>query len=89
MDAGVAYYLGVSELLAGQNNAGVLALEKAAAYGDTPYIEASRFHLAKGLIRQKQYAEAARQLRLAAGLKGEFERPALDLLEQVSKLPIR
>jgi len=69
-----------------ENADAVRALRRAIAYGDTPYLESAGFYLAKGLIRQKQYADAAKELQRSIALNGDRQRDAQQLLEQVNQL---
>jgi anti-sigma factor RsiW len=85
-DAGIQLYLGISRLMINDDADAVVALRRAVAYGDTPYLENAGFYLAKGLIRQRQYAEAAAQLRQTLALNGDRQRDARQLLDQVNQL---
>lgn len=82
-DAGVQLYLGISQLMLNQNSDAIGSLRRAAAYGDTPYIENADFYLAKAFIRQKQYREAADQLQRVVRLNGDRQADAKKLLEQL------
>lgn len=88
-DAGIQLYLGVSQLMLNQNADAIRSLSRAAAYGDTPYLENARFFSAKALIRQKQYTEATDQLRRTVELKGDRQAEAGQLLEQLNRLAAR
>lgn len=83
-DAGVQLYLGISQLMLNQNVDAIRSLGRAAAYGDTPYLENAHFFWAKALIRQKQYGEAAERLKRAVQLKGDRQADAQHLLEQLN-----
>ena len=82
-DAGVQLYLGISQLMLNQNVDAIRSLRRAAAYGDTPYLENAHFFWAKALIRQKQYGEAAERLKRAVQLKGDRQAEAQHILEQL------
>lgn len=82
-DAGVQLYLGVSQLMLGQNAEAIRSLHRSVGYGDTPYLENAEFYLAKGLVRQKQYADAADVLRRTVALKGDRQSEAQQLLMQL------
>jgi anti-sigma factor RsiW len=84
-DAGVQLYLGVSRLILDENGRAVEALKRAVKYGDTPYLESAGYYLAKGLIRQKYYPEAAAQLRETIALNGDRQSAAQQLLEDLNK----
>ena len=88
-DAGIQLYLGISRLMLNDNADAVRALSRSVAYGDTPYLESAGYYLAKGLIRQKQYTDAANQLRRTVALNGDRQRDAQQLLEQVNQLQAR
>ena len=88
-DAGVQLYLGISQLMLNQDGDAVRSLRRAANYGDTPYLENAGFYLAKGLIRQKQYAAAVDQLERTVQLKGDRQAEAQQLLEQLNQLLAR
>lgn len=84
-DAGVQLYLGISQLMLNQNTEAVRTLRRAAAYGDTPYLENASFYLAKGLIRQKQYTEAARELQHVVKLNGDRQNEAKELTAKLQQ----
>ena len=84
-DAGVQLYLGVSQLMLNQNGDAVRSLRRAAAYGDTPYLENAGFFLAKALIRQMQFAEASRELRRVADLGGDRQAEARQLIAKLNQ----
>ena len=83
-DAGVQLYLGVSQLMLNQNAEATRSLRRSASYGDTPYLENAQFYLAKALIRQKQNAPAAVELRHIVKLNGDRQAEARLLLNQLS-----
>lgn len=73
LDTTVArFYLGVSELLAGDRGAGVADLKKTVEAGDTPYQSEARFYLAKGLLGEAKVDEARVQLETLVREKGEL-----------------
>jgi anti-sigma factor RsiW len=85
-DAGVQLYLGISRMILDENGSAVEALRRAVQYGDTPYLENAGYYLAKGLIRQRHYPEAAAQLRETVALNGDRKSAARQLLEDLNKL---
>jgi anti-sigma factor RsiW len=74
------YYEGISLLLQGKASNGAEALNKAIAYGDTPYREESRYYLAKALLAQGDVAGARDQLHQVLEMRGDLEKQAADLL---------
>ena len=88
-DAGIQMYLGVSQLMLNQNSEAIRSLRRAAAYGDTPYLENASFYLAKGLIRQKQIALASAELRHVAELRGDRQDEARQLLARLNEAQTR
>jgi tetratricopeptide (TPR) repeat protein len=88
-DAGIELYLGISQLMINLDADAVRSLRRAAQYGDTPYLESARFYLAKGLLREKQYTEAARQLRQTVALNGDRRADAQKLLDQIEHIQTR
>ena len=83
-DAGVQLYLGISQLMLNQNAAALRALQRSAAYGDTPYLENATFYLAKGLIRQRQFPQAVVELKRVVELNGDRQSEARTLLAQIT-----
>jgi hypothetical protein len=77
------YYLGVSELLAGDRSGGIADLQKVIARGDTPYLSEGRFYLAKGLIGDGKLAEARVELEVLVKEKSELGPSASKLLAQL------
>ena len=73
-------------MMIGQTANADLALRRAVQYGDTPYLEGAEYYLAKALIREKQYTEAAAQLRKTIALNGDRRNAAQQLLEELNKI---
>ena len=80
----VRFYLGVCSLLTNDRSSGILELRGVVAAGDTPYLERSRFYLAKALIGAHDVAQAQQQLENVIGMHGEFQKQAQVLLSQIS-----
>jgi predicted Zn-dependent protease len=79
----VRFYLGICLLLNNDRSAGLQELRSVVAAGDTPYLERSRFYLAKALIGAHDIAQAERQLESVIAMHGEFEKQAQVLLSQI------
>ena len=83
-DTEVRFYLGICYLLTNDRQSGLQALRGVVAAGDTPYLERSRFYLAKALIGAHDIAGAEQQLENAIAMHGEFEKQAQVLLAQIT-----
>ena len=70
------FYLGVSQILVGQPQAGIRTLEPIAARRDSPFAEEARFVTAKGHLQLGDVAQAARALDRTIELQGEREAEA-------------
>lgn len=80
----VRFYLGICSLLTNDRASGIQELRSVVAAGDTPYLERSRFYLAKALIGAHDIAQARQQLENVIGMHGEFQKQAQVLLSQIS-----
>jgi hypothetical protein len=83
------FYLGVCDLVTGHPGMAAAELRRAEAVGNTPFLEPSRFFLAKALIAQEDVGGAGRALDLTIQLKGDRETEARQLLDQLRALPPR
>jgi hypothetical protein len=79
------YYLGVSELLAGDRAGGVDTLRQVVAAGDTPFLSGGRFYLAKGLIGAGDLPGAREHLAALVRDRSELAPRAQELLGQLGK----
>jgi hypothetical protein len=77
------FYLGICLLLTGDRISGIQELRAVTEAGDTPYLERSRFYLAKGLIAEHDISRAQTQLKSLIAQHGELERQATVLLAQI------
>jgi hypothetical protein len=77
------FYLGVSQLLAGDRIAGIQELQALTMAGDSPYQERARFYLAKGLLAEHDIARAQQQLEDLIAQHGNLEKQATVLLGQI------
>lgn len=78
-------YLGICYLFMNNRTAGIEQLRKVVDAGDTPYLEQSRFYLAKGLIGAGDIAGARQQLNDAIAMHGGMLQQAETLLTRISK----
>jgi tetratricopeptide (TPR) repeat protein len=83
-DPAARFYLGVSQLLAGQTEGGLRALRATIAMGETDFREPARFYLAKGLLRAGDAGEARRQLDSVAGSRSPLHDEARQLLDKLT-----
>lgn len=68
--AHISFFLGVSQLMAGQDDAAVESLRATIALGDSPYLEEAHFYLAKAFLRRKDLRGAERELNQVIHLGG-------------------
>jgi tetratricopeptide (TPR) repeat protein len=81
--AHIAFFLGISQLLAAQPDAAINALRKTVALGDSPYLEEAHFYLAKAYLRKENVDDAITELEHEIRLRGEHEPEARQLLDQL------
>jgi TolA-binding protein len=77
------FYLGISQLLAGDRIAGIQELRALTMAGESPYLERARFYLAKGLLAEHDIARAQQQLEDLIAQHGNLEKQATVLLGQI------
>ena len=77
------FYLGVSQLLAGDRIAGIQKLREIVEANSGPYLERARFYLAKGLLAEHDLPRAEQQLKDVVAQHGDLEKPAAALLDQI------
>jgi tetratricopeptide (TPR) repeat protein len=82
----IAFFLGMSELLAGRPRAAIDALGSTVALGESPYLEEAHFYLAKAHLQSRNVDAAARELKRAIELSGEREAEARQLLDAIASL---
>jgi len=80
----VRFYLGIVLLLTNNRVSGIEELRRVVAAGDTPYLERSRFFLAKALIGAHDIVDAEQQLKDVIAMHGEFQKQAEFLRAQIS-----
>jgi TolA-binding protein len=83
-DPAARFYLGVSQLLAGQPDGGLRALRATIAMGETDFREQAQFYLAKGLLRTGDAGEAHRLLASVARSRSPLRGEALQLLDKLT-----
>jgi anti-sigma factor RsiW len=76
------FFLGATQLLAGQTAEGVRELEQIAA-SNSPFAEEARFDLAKGYLQLGRRADALHALRSVVSERGEFAAQARTLIDRL------
>jgi hypothetical protein len=79
------YYLGLSELLAGNRTSGLLDLSKVIDTGDTPFRSEARFYAAKTLLGKGDLPRARTELNALIQEQSELAPQAKELLSQLPK----
>jgi tetratricopeptide (TPR) repeat protein len=82
----VRFFLGISQLMVGQDAAGIERLRATIALGDSPYLEEAHLNLAKALFRRKDFGAAESQLKALIQLRGSKAAEAGRLLTQIQEL---
>jgi tetratricopeptide (TPR) repeat protein len=85
----VRFFLGVSELMTGQDNAAIEQLRATIALGDSPYLEEAHWYLAKAFLRRKDMAAARAQLTKVVELRGPWSGEAQRMIADLAKLEER
>lgn len=81
------FFLGISELQAGEADAGIADLRAVVAMGDTAYFEEAAYFLAKALLGREDVDGSRQLLERLVGLRGDRAADAARLLERVRQLP--
>jgi tetratricopeptide (TPR) repeat protein len=84
--AHVSFYLGVCALLAGEHTEGVGNLRKVVSLGETPFLEESRFYVAKAYLGSGDLAAAQAELQATVELGGPRLDEARKLLEELETI---
>jgi tetratricopeptide (TPR) repeat protein len=84
--AHIRFFLGVTQLMLGQDAAAIDSLRATIALGDSAYLEEAHFYLAKAFLRRKDLAAAEAQLGTLLQLRGSGSDEARRLLSQVERL---
>jgi tetratricopeptide (TPR) repeat protein len=82
----INFFLGICYLLTEQTDSAIAQLRRTAALGDTPYLEETRFYLAKAYVRKADLVAAQTELKKVILLHGEREKVARELLRQLESL---
>jgi hypothetical protein len=77
------FYLAICLLLTNDRGTGAEELHRVIAAGDTPYLEPSRFYLAKALLGAHNVVGAEQQLRILIEMHGTLEKQAQLLHAQI------
>jgi TolA-binding protein len=78
--ADVNFYLGVCKLLLGHPQESIAPLKQAVAAGNSPYLQASHYYLAKAYLQQEKFEEAEGEFHDAAAISGGLTSDAKSLL---------
>jgi len=78
--ADINFYLGVCKLLLGHPLDSIAPLKKAAAAGNSQYLQSSHYYLGKAYLQQEEFEEAERELHNAATVSGRLTSEAKSLL---------
>jgi len=84
--AHISFFLGVSDLMVGRDDAAIDALQATIALGDSPYLEEAHFYLAKAFLRRKDLDAAAAQLNQVIRLRGSQIGEARRLLAEIERV---
>src|SRR5262245_28311254 len=74
--AHIAFFLGITSLLAGQPDEAAETLRRTVALGDSPYLEEAHFYLAKAYVKLARVDDAIGELDRAIQLRGDHEADA-------------
>lgn len=77
------FFLGISLLLTGQSDEGIVELKAAESLGDPAYLEEARFFLAKAYLAKSDVAAAKEKLRQVVEANGRMRDEAADLLRRM------
>jgi len=87
--AHIGFFLGISYLMSGQDQAAIERLRATIALGDSPYREDARFYLAKTFLRRADLKAAETQLREVVKLRGSRRIEAQSMLTEIERLTQR
>jgi tetratricopeptide (TPR) repeat protein len=85
----ILFFLGISHLMMGQDDAAIDRLRATIARGDSAYLEEAHWYLAKAFLRRKDLGAAESQLKTLIQLRGPKRGEARELLSQVEKIKNR
>jgi len=87
--AHIRFFLGVTHLMLGQDDAAIDRLRATIALGDSAYLEEAHWYLAKAFLRRNDLGAAETELRILILLQGSASDDAGRLLSQVERLKDR
>jgi tetratricopeptide (TPR) repeat protein len=87
--AHIGFFLGVTHLMLGQDDAAIDRLRATIALGDSAYLEEAHWYLAKAFLRRNDLGAAEAELRILIRLQGSASDEAGRLLAQVERLKDR
>ena len=87
--AHIRFFLGISHLMLGQDDAAIDRLRATIALGDSPYLEEAHRYLAKAFLRRNDLGAAETQLKRLIQLRGSWSDEAQRLLTQVERFKQR
>ena len=87
--AHIRFFLGVTHLMLGQDDAAIDRLRATIALGDSAYLEEAHWYLAKAFLRRNDLGAAETELRILIQLQGSASDEAGRLLAQVERLKDR
>jgi tetratricopeptide (TPR) repeat protein len=87
--AHISFFLGISHLMLGQDQAAIDRLRATIALGDSPYLEEAHFYLAKAFLRRADLSAAETQLKELVQLRGSRSAEAERLITQIERLKQR
>ena len=85
----IRFFLGVSHLMLGQDDAAIDRLRATIALGDSAYLEEAHWYLAKAFLRRKDFGAAETQLKKVVQLGGPKSGEARQLLTDLGRLKDR
>ena len=77
------FYLGICSLVSRDSASGIAELRAVIASGESPYLDAARFYMAKGLLGEGDIAGARQQLASVISRQGELAPQAQALLAAI------
>jgi tetratricopeptide (TPR) repeat protein len=85
----IPFFLGISHLMLGQDNAAIDWLRATIKLGDSAYLEEAHFYLAKAFLRRNDLRAAETQLKEVIKLRGSSSNEAQRLLAELERLKDR
>lgn len=85
----ICFFLGISQLMLGQDEMAIDRLGRTIALGESAYLEDAHWYLAKAFLRRHDIARAQTELKTIAQLRGLRAAEAQRLLDDVTKLTVK